>query len=451
MGNPPWVRPDWDEPASLAEFDPWWGVTDLKERRTRSCGSPFSRTPRYAAANAVANDRAEIEAVSALLSAPSREPVLKGIRTNLYMVFMTNVWMRSNDRGVVGLIHPEGHLVDPNGGPFRAETYSRLRKHWHFSNAMKLFPDVGDRRQFSVNVYGNPKSVKFLQAVGLLSTTTLDQSIGHSGEGELPGIQFPEGGFDLRPHRSRIVTIDEDVLTQWVLLFDEPGTPARESKLVRPLTTADLGAINVFAGQPTRLASLTRYWTAGFNEKNQKDDGTFEWNTEIPASLEDCILQGPHVLNAMPFGQQPRPICKSNNDWDPVDLTTISDDFIPRTNYRRLVSKTAFLERQTYWKGRPFTSYFREAHREFVESGTSRVLQSCLLPPGVSHIGKINSIFVVDESTTIRWTGLLSSLPYDYLIKVSGVNGVKKNITDGFGYQRRTQSSTRRFVFGHCD
>ena len=53
---------NWDEPASLAEFDPWWGVTDLtkakdalkRERRAQVLLDA-------AAAAAVANDRAEIE------------------------------------------------------------------------------------------------------------------------------------------------------------------------------------------------------------------------------------------------------------------------------------------------------------------------------------------------------------------------------------------------------
>jgi hypothetical protein len=42
VGNPPWVRPDWDETAILAEEDPWWQVTDKpaetikKARRERT-------------------------------------------------------------------------------------------------------------------------------------------------------------------------------------------------------------------------------------------------------------------------------------------------------------------------------------------------------------------------------------------------------------------------------
>ena len=226
VGNPPWVRPTWDEPASLAEFDPWWGVTDLT--KTKDAIKKQRRALVLLdeeAAAAVANDRAEIEGVGALLSATSREPSLRGIQTNLYMVFMTNTWRRARPNGVVGLVHPESHFVDPKAGPLRSQTYRRLRQHWQFANELFLFADVHHVTEFGVHVYGDAQSPSFVQAVNLLTPSTADRSIGHDGEGDLPGIQFPEGGWDLRPHAGRLVTVDEDVLASWVLLFDEPGTP----------------------------------------------------------------------------------------------------------------------------------------------------------------------------------------------------------------------------------
>jgi hypothetical protein len=196
------------------------------------------------------------------------------------------------------------------------------------------------------------------------------------------------------------------------------------------LTTADLGALNVFAQQTNRLGSTTRYWTAGFNEKNQKDDGTFEWETEVPASIEDCILQGPHFINSTPFAQQPRPECKSKGDWDQLDLEMLPQDYVPRTNYRRLVSPEEYLRRQTDWEGRPYTERYREAHREFVGTASARTLQSILLPPGPAHIYTVNSIARENDRSTVRWASTLMSLPYDYLIKTSGTGHVTANVTD---------------------
>jgi hypothetical protein len=433
IGNPPWVRLDWEEPSSLAEYDPWWGVTDLT---TTADSIKRSRRREVLAASeasaAVARDRAEIAGLSVLLGADSREPDLRGIRTNLYMVFMTNTWRRAGRSGVVGLLHPEGHFVDPKAGRLRSATYGRLRRHWHFENeGEKLFPDVANSREFGVNIYASQSRPAFLQAVNLQTPLTLDRSLTHDGNGEPPGIQFPEGGWDTRPHAARIVTVNEDVLANWVRLFDEPGTPATESRLLRPLTTADEGALSVFAHQSLRFADSVHFWTSGFNEKEQKDDGTLVWETKVPDRIEQCVLQGPHILNATPMGQQPNPECRNNKDWSPIDLEALPTDFVPRTNYQIRRLPTAPMGRYPFWEGKPYTTRYREAHREFVESGTVRTLQTCIIAPGMSHIGKVDSTFVEDNLSTVRWSGLLTSLPYDFLIKVSGVNGFKKNITDG--------------------
>jgi hypothetical protein len=431
VGNPPWVRPTWDEPACLAEHDPWWGVTDLTRvndtvQRARRAAILASSTTR----DSYCQDRAETEGLNSLLGAPTREPLLAGLQTNLYMVFITNAWRRTRPNGTVGLLHPEGHFVDPKAGHFRSELYRRLRRHWHFENEGKLFADIGNTREFGVNIYGLERGPSFLQAVHLIDPATLDRSLSHDGEGELPGVQFPEGGWDTRPHAARIVTVDFEVLVHWVRLIDPPGTPPEYSRLVRPLTTADLDGLTVFAQQPTRLADAGSRWTRGFDEDKLKKEGTGVWRTEVPESLPDCILQGPHILNGTPFGQQPRSICKSNKDWDVVDLETLPPDYIPRTNYQRLVSPKEFVGRQAQWDGKPFTTRYREAHREFVDSSSVRTLQACILPPEVPHIGKVNSIWTNDNWSTVRWAGLLTSLPYDCLIKTSGINGVKKNITD---------------------
>lgn len=423
VGNPPWVRPTWNEAASLAEGDPWWGVTNLlktseqiKEQRR------LASLEVGAAASAYRRDCAENTGLNALLAARSREPRLTGIQTNLYLNFMTNTWRRASSTGVVGLVHPESHFVDPQAGSLRQAAYRRLRRHWQFANETKLFAEVHNETEFGVHVYSGERDPSFIHAVNLLSPATADRSLDHDGSGDLPGIQFPEGGWDLRPHLSRLVTVDADVLGDWVRLFDEPGTPPECSRLLRPLTNEDLRVLEVFAQQPTRLGSVDRYWTSGFHEKGQKNDGTFEWRTEIADALGDCILQGPHILNATPFAQQPRPQCRSNKDWDAVDLEETPRDFIPRTNYQRLVDKAEFLRRQTSWDGVPYTSRYREVHREYVGAGSVRTLQSCLLPPGCSHVHAVNSVALSTNEETVIWASSLSSIPFDYLTKSLGAS-----------------------------
>ena len=152
----------------------------------------------------------------------------------------------------------------------------------------------------------------------------------------------------------------------WVRLFDEPGTPATESRLLRPVTIADQNALAVFAHQRSRFVDGVHFWTPGFHEKEQKNDGTIVWKTETPDRIERCVFQGPHILNACPMGQQPNPDCKNNTDWSPLDIEVLPEAFIPRTNYQVGRLPVHPMGRYPFWEGKPYTARFREAHREFV-------------------------------------------------------------------------------------
>lgn len=431
VGNPPWVRLDWNEPQCLAEHDPWWGVTDLtkasdpekRDRKARTLEIPDARS-------GYRRDRAENEGIATLLGASSREPTLTGLRTNLYMVFITNTWRRADHSGVVGLLHPESHFVDPKAGQLRSAAYQRLRRHWQFANELFLFKDVHHVTEFGVNIYADSRAPRFLQAVNLLAPGTLDRSLDHDGTGETPGIQYPEGGWDLRPHRQRIVVVDESVLADWVRLFDSPDTPVSWSRLVRPLTVADLGALSIFANQPARLGNRQRHWTTGFNETNQREEGTIVLSPTRPETLQSVILQGPHVLNATPFAQEPRADYRNNTDWDPIDLEKTVSDFIPRTIYQPAVESDEFLQKVENAHGAVTVREYREVHREFVNPGHERTLKVAIIPPDVAHLYTLVSMRLVDNRATVKWAGYLSSLPVDYLFKVAGTTHVSAGATD---------------------
>ena len=430
VGNPPWLRPAWDDLAALAELDATFAVVQeptksAADRRVAVLGGTKSGRARYM------DERAEAEGTIQLLTAATREPRLVGMQVNLYMLFMTGVWRRSGSgRAASGLVHPDSHLADPRGGGLRASTFPRLRRHWQFRNGLFLFADVHDQAEFAVNVYGTARDIRFLHASSLLSPSTADRSMLHDGLGEVPGIQFPEGGWDLRPHADRVVEVDEHMLAQWVQLFDPPGTPASNARLMRPVTRSDARALVAFATLKHRVTDFDRSWARGLDEDKMKREGTATWGTAVPSSFSDCILQGPHIANGNPFNGQPRPDCRHRNDWATVDLSALGDDFIPRTNYQRAVSPDEFRNRLATWNGRPFTASFREAHREFVFSGNERTLQACLLPPGPAHSYTINTIGLPDLTQLVIWTGFLMSLPYDFLIKVSGAGHVTQNVID---------------------
>src|SRR5205823_6565040 len=173
------------------------------------------------------------------LGSMAEHPILAGIQTNLYLNFMERVWRGASPSGISALIHEEQHFVDAAGGALRAQTYPRLRRHFQFGNNILLFEDVDNNKNFGINVYGAPRRIEFLQISRLVHPSIADGSIDHDGSGEVPGIQYPYGGWDLRPHSDRVVMVTEDVLVDWAAFADPEGTPPAQARGLRPLTVAD--------------------------------------------------------------------------------------------------------------------------------------------------------------------------------------------------------------------
>lgn len=442
VGNPPWVRPTWKDDLTLAEFDPWWGITDKapestrKQRREHVLANENNR-------RAYLLEVASHEGLNETLSSPQLRPVLSGIQTNLYMSFMDTTWRHANDSGIVGLLHPVSHFVDPKAGRLRQECYGRLRRLWQFANELILFEDVDHHTEFSVSVTGSydlPVVINVLENVhheflylsNAKQPQTVDASLVHDGSGEVPGIQLPAGGWDLRPHRDRLVAIDRDVLADWARLFDEPGTPPQQARLLRPVTRQDLDALSVLADQPVRLADHEYQWTAGWHEKSAKTDGFIEWRTDIPTSWDEVILQGPHFTVATPFAKQPNENCKHNQDYSDWDLETLLELVVPRTNYQRACDRDTYDANLPHWNGRPATEYWRLGWRAMTQSGLERSLHASLIPHGTTHIGSAFSLTAESTAGTAKASGLWSSIPVDFLVKISGTANVKEFIVRRF-------------------
>lgn len=442
VGNPPWVRPTWQDDLVLAEMDPWWGITEKaaesvrKARRSAVLDGPFGRSSYLA-------EVASAEGLIESLSSPQLRPVLSGVQTNLYMVFMDTVWRHGSSSGMSGLLHPISHFVDPSAGRLRAQCYRNLRRLWQFANELILFEDVDHHTEFAVTISAGRGVVidvlddvhqEFLQLSNAMQTSTVDGSLTHDGSGEIPGIQYPAGGWDVRPHRARVVAVGRDVLTDWARLFDEPGTPPEQARLLRPVTRQDLGALAALADAPTRLADHDYNWTSGWHEKGAKTDGFIEWRTEVPSSLDDVILQGPHFRLATPFAKQPNEGCKNNLDYSEWDLESLPERVVPRTNYQRACDRDTYDANLAHWNGRPLTSHWRVAWRRMTQPGLERSVQPALFPPGPAHVHTVHTLAGADDAATARLSGLWSALPFDYLVKVSGKSDIQDELIRRFPF-----------------
>ena len=118
LGNPPWVKVEWEEGGVLGEYDPslvmrGYSASELTKRR----GEAFERY-----SGLYDSWLAEVEAAEAtqaFLNATQNYPALVGQQTNLYKCFLPQAWMIACSSGVSGFLHPESIYDDPKGGAFR--------------------------------------------------------------------------------------------------------------------------------------------------------------------------------------------------------------------------------------------------------------------------------------------------------------------------------------------
>jgi hypothetical protein len=430
VGNPPWVRPIWEDDTALAEYEPFFKLEkNIPENMFRQRRETVLRE---GTARAYLADLASWAGLSEHVGSPIEHLIIAGMQTNLYVNFMERTWRSMGRPGAVGLLHPDGHFTDPKGGPLRAQTYARLRRHWIFRNEALLFEDVLNTRPYGISIYGTPREISFLQISGAHIPETIDGSLDHDGSGDLPGSRSVSGSWDRRPHHSRVVSVNSSTLAEWAELFDSPGTAPDHARLVRPLTVEDLGVLRVIARQHRRMADLGYHWSSGWHEKGAKEGGFISWHTASPASWDEVIFQGPHFFVATPLDQQPNVPCRSFHDYTPFDLEELPEEIIPRTNYQRSCGRDTYVGGLSVWDDKPYTSYWRLAWSRMVDPATERTLCAALIPPRPAHVDAVNSLAMAANTETTVVGGLWASLPFDYLVKISGNTNLRANYTDRF-------------------
>lgn len=431
LGNPPWVRPDWDDNLVLAEDDPWFELAErspVAERKARREFTLDEGDSRYL------EERAELAGLTGHLSSIIDRPVLSGLRLDLYRCFIERAWRLTSPRGVVGLIHPESHLTELAAATFRAQSYRRLRRHWNFANNMYIFPEISDKTSFGVSVYGIPREPNFLNAASIFQPSTIDRSLTHDGTGPEPGVRDDNDNWDTTPHSSRVVQVDSVVLTNWAALIDKKGTPPSQARMLRPVNKISQRVLDKVVRAP-RLDSIEPHWTSGWHETTDREAGYFEYRTEIPADLRDVILQGPHISVGTPLARQPNEKARSRQDTVAWDHETLPARPIPRTNYQRATARRDFLAAYPHWDGIPSNEYWRLAWRGMADPSTERTVHAALLPPGPTHVLSLFTLSVSNHDLAIA-AGMWSSLPVDFIAKASGKANLKIDDVAQFPHPR---------------
>jgi hypothetical protein len=434
VGNPPWLKIEWNEAGILGEVNPLFAIRKLNATEiSKLRADAFTRFPGLQ--EAWTAELEESEATQNFLNATQNYPLLKGMQTNLYKCFLPLGWKLNSKAGVSGFLHPEGPYDDPKGGGLREVLYRRLRAHFQFVNELQLFAEVHHITKYSVNIYGPlHEAPGFDQLANLFSPATVDASFNHDGSGTVDGYKNGEGKWNITGHSDRIVRVTPQLLTVFAKLYDSAGTPAIQARLPALHAGKLATVLEKLARYPRRLGDLGEDFTSTvmFDETNAQVAGTIVRNADrsssFPSSPSEWILSGPHFFVANPHNKTPRAITSKNSDYDPIDLECLDDDYLPRTNYRPMEDREEYLRRtpRVHWveSGQPMaklaSDYFRIGFRAMLVPSNERSLIGSIVPRGAAHINGVQTTAFKDTAALIRTAAMSFSVVADFFLRSSG-------------------------------
>lgn len=440
LGNPPWLKVEWQEAGVLGDYEPEFVLRKLSASKLATLRvDTFNQIPALEAA--WRSEYEGCEGMQNFLNAQQNYPVLRGVQTNLYKCFLPQAWRLGAQKGVSGFLHPEGIYDDPKGGQLRAAVYPRLRAHFQFQNERALFP-IGNRNKFSINLYATTSAtIGFSNIANLFMPQTIDGCFMPSDK-IVGGIKNDQDEWNLEGHPDRLLHIDEQLLKLFSQLYDEEGTPSLEARLPAIHARQLIAVLEKFAAQPIRLGDLQKEYfsTVMFDETYAQRDGTIERNTQFPKDASQWVLSGPHFYVGNPFYNTPKVICDTHKAYDNLDLLTLPDDYLPRTNYIPACDAQEYAKRtpRVSWtepgedEPRKVTDYYRFISREMLSQSGERTLVGTLIPKGVANIHTcIQQVFDDYNKLLDFYVGSLS-LPVDFQVKSTGAGHANKSVISKF-------------------
>ena len=426
IGNPPWIKVTWNEQGVLSDRQPIFAVKKLSANETTKSRNRVLL--QQAIRKTYFSEYESSSGEQAFLNAVQNYVDLKGQQTNLFKCFLPQAWQFNRKHGVSAFIHPEGIYDDPKGGALREKLYPRLRKHFMFVNERKLFPEVDHHTTFSLNVYGDPQTVSFDTISNLYDVSSIMECYEGDPRNKIPGIKDDFGNWNVKGHPDKVIKITQKELAMFARLFDNSDN-WKTARLPAIYTGQIVSVLARFSDVPIKISNYGRnvVTTLMWDETNAQNDGTIARDVHFPSEMADVIYSGPHIGVANPLFKSSRRICKLNSDYDNIDLNEISSNYIQRINYSPLCSMT------DYWKrisrtsnGELTTQHYRLILRKMLNITGERTLIGAIVPPQTAHTNGLIGIDVAKINDLILIAGLFASVPFDFLVKVTG----KSNFTD---------------------
>lgn len=314
LGNPPWIKLEWNEKGVLSDKDPSFAVKDLNANQTAERRSAALEDP--AALSNYLEAYVAMTGQKGFLNAVQNYPLLKGQQTNLYRCFLPQAWQFCSGQGYSAFIHPDGILNDSKALALRRQLDPRLRTHFQFANELKVFAGVHHHTTFSLNVYGDARERCAFDSIwNLYTPQTIEDCYAHDGNGPIPRVKTADDRWETRGHAARIIHVGDEELKAFArLLGDDDWRGTRiPSVHAQPL----IEVLEKMALQPQTLKDIEDElaYSVCWDETNSiKRDHTLKNQIDFPVSAAESVYSGAHLGVANPLYQTTRSNYRVNSD-----------------------------------------------------------------------------------------------------------------------------------------
>lgn len=428
VGNPPWVNVEWETAKVIADVDPQYAIHKMDAATMSKALSELFRSSQTIKTHFI--DAYESYAGQlAFLNAIINYPLLQNQRTNLFRCFLPNAWdYAKRNNGVSAFIHPDEVYGDTNAGILREQMVRRLRYHFQFNNAKKLFEGIDSKEIFSLNIYvnGSDNRIKFDSIWKLYLPKTIDECYADTAHTTVQPMKTEHGEWNVQGYYDRIVSIDDAVMRTYAALANMDAAEAPSAPLFNLYSVSLLHALECIEQCSQHLGDIPSdeiTYSSMWNETNGRKDGTIKDDVHFPQRDESIIYSSPFVGVGNPLLQSARRRYTGNSDYDLVDLTAIPADYELRVKYARACSDAEYAKRMPKMAdGTPFDAVYRVVCRERSRIDNERVLQSAGVHPRVAWVNAVTGYGVHPRryATLALMMGVQSSLPMDFLVRSIG-------------------------------
>lgn len=150
----------------------------------------------------------------------------------------------------------------------------------------------------------------------------------------------------------------------------------------------------------------------------------------------------PHFYVGNPLYNTPKPICETHKAYDSLDLLTLPDDYLPRTNYIPACDAEEYARRtaRVSWTEpgedgpKKVTEYYRFVNRRMFGASSERSFISAILPKGFANINTCVATAFLSKDVLVSFAGLSHSVVYDFILKSTGKSDLYGAQLGGFVY-----------------